>query len=822
MTYFVSDIARIIHASHSELKDGPISLLLTDSRSLSFPEETLFFALKTKQNDGHKYVTELYQKGVRNFVISQQLPIFGTLPEANLLLVNDTLSALQQLAAAHRKHFSIPVIGITGSNGKTIVKEWLYQLLNEDKRIVRSPRSYNSQTGVPLSVWRLDEQAELAIFEAGISLPEEMERLEKIILPHVGILTNIGSAHQEGFQSIEQKCLEKLKLFAHSETIIYEEDDKVVQHCILNTVAGENFLSWSKKNQDAPLYISKVRKGEQSTFIQYNYLQIIDGDFEIPFTEDANIENAIHCLAVMLYLQISPDKIRERMKKLHSVAMRLEVKEGTQNCLIIDDTYNLDFNSLELALDFQMRRAKGSDLKRTLILSDLQQTGKSNRTLYKEVAALLEHKGVDKLIGIGKNICDQASLFPMSKGFYETTEEFLQSTIISTFDKELILVKGAREFHFEKISDRLQLKVHETILEVNLDAIVHNFNFYRNRLKPTTKMVCMVKAFGYGAGSYELAKTLQEHHCDYLAVAVADEGAELRKAGIYMPLMVMNPEMSSFNVLFDNDLEPEVYSFKLLNALIRAAEMQGISNYPVHIKIDSGMHRLGFLPEEMDALTELLTAQTALKVRSVFSHLAGSDSEAHNDYTLRQIERFTDCATRIEEAVGYKVLHHILNTAGIFRFPEHQKDMVRLGIGLYGVSSCGEEGLRNVSTLKSTILQIKNIKAGETIGYGRKWTLTRDSRIGTIPIGYADGLDRHLSNGVGEVVVNGKRAKIVGNICMDITMIDLTDVEAQEGDTAIIFGEELTVSEMADKLGTIPYEIITSVASRVKRIYYRE
>lgn len=822
MTYFVSDIARIIHASGNIQNDVPINLLLTDSRSLSFSEETLFFALKTKQNDGHKYVTELYQKGVRNFVISQKLPIFEGLSEANLLVVGDTLAALQQLAAAHRKHFQIPIIGITGSNGKTIVKEWLYQLLNEDKRIVRSPRSYNSQTGVPLSVWRLDEQAELAIFEAGISQPEEMEHLEKVILPQIGILTNIGSAHQEGFQTIEQKCLEKLKLFSHSETIIYEEDDEIVQHCILNTIAGENFLSWSKKNQDAPLYISKVKKGEQSTFIRYNYLQIIDGDFEIPFTEDANIENAIHCLAVMLYFQITPEVISERMKKLHSVAMRLEVKEGIQNCLIIDDTYNLDFNSLELALDFQMRRAKGSELKRTLILSDLQQTGKSGRLLYLEVATLLKQKGIEKLIGIGKNIGDQASLFPMGMAFYETTEEFLQSTIVNSFDKELILVKGAREFHFEKISDRLQLKVHETILEVNLDAIVHNYNYYRSKLQPTTKMVCMVKAFGYGAGSYELAKTLQEHHCDYLAVAVADEGAELRKAGIYMPLMVMNPEMSSFNVLFDNDLEPEVYSFKLLKALIRAAEMQGISNYPVHIKIDSGMHRLGFMPEEMDELTDLLTAQTALKVRSVFSHLAGSDSEAHNDYTLNQIDRFSNCANRIESAVGYKVLHHILNTAGIFRFPEHQKDMVRLGIGLYGVSSSGEEGLRNVSTLKTTILQIKNIKAGETIGYGRKWTLTKDSRIGTIPIGYADGLDRHLSNGVGEVVVNGKRAKIVGNICMDITMIDLTDVEAQEGDTAIIFGEELSVSEIAEKLGTIPYEIITSVATRVKRIYYRE
>ncbi|MFZ4456639.1 MAG: bifunctional UDP-N-acetylmuramoyl-tripeptide:D-alanyl-D-alanine ligase/alanine racemase [Bacteroidales bacterium] len=822
MIYSIVDIARIIHAKEVTLSYSNISILLTDSRSLSFPEETLFFALKTKQNDGHKYINELYEKGVRNFVVSNAYQPIDTLPLANILAVEDTLIALQQLATHHRQQFTIPTIGITGSNGKTVVKEWLFQLLNHDKRIIRSPRSYNSQIGVPISVWQLDNEAELAIFEAGISKPDEMDRLEKIISPQIGIITNIGHAHQEGFSSLEQKCLEKLKLFLHSETLIFDYDDELIHKCVMSATHCQNLLSWSKKSRKAPLYLSKIEKKEQSTEIYYNYLTVIEGSFEIPFTENANIENAIHCLAVLLFLGIQPDAIRQKMSSLHSVAMRLEVKEGIQNCLVIDDTYNLDMNSLDLALDFLARRAQGSNMSRTLILSDLQQTGKNAKTLYREIANLIKQKGVQRLIGIGENISDFASLFEVSKSFYPNTEAFLSSRESLDFQREIILVKGAREFHFEQISDLLQLKVHETILEVNLDAIVHNLNFYRNKLQPTTKMICMVKAFGYGAGSYELAKTLQEHRCDYLAVAVADEGAELRKAGIYLPIMVMNPEFSSFQVIFANDLEPEVYSFKLLKALIRAAEIQGVSHYPIHIKIDSGMHRLGFLPNEIDELSNLLASQSALKVKSVFSHLSGSDSEQFDNYTNQQIETFTTSADLLEQGVRYKSMRHILNSGGIERFADSQLDMVRLGIGLYGVSASGEEGLRSVSTLKTTILQIKNIATGESVGYSRKWILNRDSRVGCIPIGYADGLDRHLSNGVGEVLINGKRAPIIGNICMDITMIDLTDIAAEEGDTAIVFGEQLPVTEMATKLGTIAYEIITSVSSRVKRVYFRE
>ncbi|MDD2797065.1 MAG: bifunctional UDP-N-acetylmuramoyl-tripeptide:D-alanyl-D-alanine ligase/alanine racemase [Bacteroidales bacterium] len=822
MTYSIHEIAQILHLNVSGLQSGTISILLTDSRSLSFPQETLFFALKTKQNDGHKYISELYDKGVRNFVINKECKLPQDLIEANLLVVNDTLSALQQIAAFHRKRFDIPTIGITGSNGKTVVKEWLYQLLNQDKRIIRSPRSYNSQIGVPISVWQLDKDAELAIFEAGISKPNEMEQLEKIIAPTIGIFTNLGNAHQEGFSSLEQKCLEKLKLFENTETLIFEYDEPLIRKAIESEVKCKNLISWSRKRKDVALYLPSIAKKEQSTVIHYNYLSVIEDYCEIPFTEDANIENAIHCLATLIYLGIQPNVIREKMKNLHSVAMRLEVKEGIHNCLIIDDTYNLDINSLDLALDFLARRAQGSDLSRTLILSDLQQTGKNTKTLYREIANLIEQKGVQRLIGIGENISDFASLFEVSKSFYPTTEAFLTSRESVDFQREIILVKGAREFHFEQISDFLQLKVHETILEVNLDAIVHNLNFYRNKLQPNTKMICMVKAFGYGAGSYELAKTLQEHRCDYLAVAVADEGAELRKAGIYLPIMVMNPEFSSFQVIFANDLEPEVYSFKLLRALIRAAEIQGLSHYPIHIKIDSGMHRLGFLPNEIEELANLLSSQSALKVKSVFSHLSGSDSEQFDDYTNHQIEMFTTSANLLEQGVRYKSMRHILNSGGIERFADSQMDMVRLGIGLYGVSASGAEGLRSVSTLKTTILQIKHIAAGESVGYSRKWTLNRDSRVGCLPIGYADGLDRHLSNGVGEVMVNGKRAPIIGNICMDITMIDLTDIAAEEGDSAIIFGENIPVTEMAEKLGTIAYEIITSISSRVKRVYFRE
>ncbi len=821
MEYSIKEIAGIIGADAKKLHDDRISILLTDSRRLSFPEQSLFFALQTKSNDGHNYIQGLYKLRVRNFVVSEVLPEFESMPEANFLVVKDSMKALQKLAIHHRKRFNIPVIGITGSNGKTIVKEFLYQLLHNEFNIVRSPRSYNSQLGVPLSVWQMNDKNTLGIFEAGISQPDEMERLQPIIAPTIGVITNIGEAHQENFISSTQKCLEKLMLFNDCEAIIYDGDDAFIANCIESACLSHKAITWSRKDSEAPLYIESIKKKESETIIRCTLLGF-DRTYTIPFTDDASIENVIHCMAVMLYLKPTSVNDAEKFKQLEPVAMRLDVKQGINNCLLINDTYNSDINSLDIALDFQQSRRVGKDMKCTLILSDILQSGTLPKSLYKKVADLVGRKKIDRIIGIGRDLKEYGNVFDIEKEFYLSTEDFIQSASFKKFKNELILIKGSRQFHFERISELLEKKVHETILEVNLDAIVHNFNYYRSKLKPETKMVCMVKAFGYGAGSYELAKTLQEHRCDYLAVAVADEGAELRKEGISIPLIVMNPEFSSFNVLFENQLEPEVYSFRLLDAMIKETERRGITSYPVHIKIDTGMHRLGFQPEDVPEICERLKKQSGVVARSVFSHLVGSDSYVFDDFTKKQLETFTKAAGELEAGLEYKVIKHILNSAGIERFTDYQMDMVRLGIGLYGVSASGQKGLRNVSTLKTTILQIQNVPAGDSIGYSRMSYVKRDSRIAIIPIGYADGLDRHFSNGGGEVSINGQRCPIIGNICMDACMIDVTDIDANEGDTVIIFGEELPVSELSDKLKTIPYEILTSISPRVKRVYYRE
>lgn len=821
MNYTISEIALIIKAEDYKFPEKEVSVILTDSRSLTFPEETLFFALVTERNNAHRYIYDLYRKGVRHFVISDDIANKDEMPDANFLKVSDTLVALQQLAAVHRKRFDIPVIGVTGSNGKTIVKEWLYQLLHEDYNMVRSPRSYNSQIGVPLSIWQMNESTELAVIEAGISRPGEMDKLEAIINPTVGIITNIGGAHQEGFASMQEKSLEKLALFKDSDCIIYNGDSALISDTVEKMCLGTREIAWSYKDKNGPLYIIKVSKEEENTRIRYSYLQY-EGEFVIPFVGDAAVENAIHCLAVMLYLGKGPNEITEKMAKLEPVAMRLEVKEGRNNCLVINDTYNSDINSLEIALDFQVRRATAG-MRRTLILSDILQSGMLPATLYRKVSQILMHKGVDRLIGIGPEISACEKSFGMDAEFYLTTDSFLNSGATERFNNELILIKGSRDFHFEQISEALELKQHETILEVNLDALIDNFNFYRQKLKPETKIICMVKAFGYGAGSYELAKSLQDRGCDYLAVAVADEGAELRKAGITMPIMVMNPEMNSFRTLFSYSLEPEIYSFKLLKAFSKEAEQLGIMHYPVHIKIDSGMHRLGFTFEDMPLLVNELSAMPSIRARSVFSHFAGSDEARFDDFSLRQIAIFKDCARIIQNVTPFPIMRHILNTAGISRFTDEQMEGVRLGLGLYGISPIGNEpGLRNVSTLKTTILQIKELNADQTVGYSRRGVLSRKSRIAALPIGYADGVDRHLGNGKGYVIINGRQAPYVGNICMDVCMVDVTDIDCQEGDKVEIFGDQLSVCVLAKWLDTIPYEILTSVSSRVKRVYYRE
>ena len=847
MKYDIQTIAKLTDAKRYGIHDSSISFLLTDSRSLCFPEETLFFALKTERNDGHQYVAELYRRGVRNFVVSRQpSELFD---DANFLVVADTLKALQQLAASHRAAFDIPVVGITGSNGKTMVKEWLSQLLeergarneeretrSEERRartITRSPRSYNSQIGVPLSVWLLNEQSEIGVFEAGISLKGEMQALRDIIRPTIAILTNLGAAHQENFSSIGEKCREKLVLFSDAETIVYCADDETVSREVAVLGLKGEALAWSQQRKDVAMYVESIQKMAAETMVNYRFKGAENQSFMIPFVDDASIANAIICATVALHLGLSPKQLSERMPQLEPVAMRLEVKEGRNGCVLINDSYNLDYNSLDIALDFMQRRVSSSNANqekdwrenkyKTLILSDIQQSGLSPNQLYADVSELVKKRGVGKLIGIGPELCRNENAFDLSeKYFFQTTDEFIGSDVFRKLGHEVVLLKGARQFGFEKITDLLVEKVHETTLEVNLGAVVNNLNHYRSQMKPSTKLVCMIKADAYGAGAVEIAKTLQDHRVDYLAVAVADEGVTLRKAGITSNIMVMNPEMSSFKTLFDYYLEPEIYSFRLLEALVAAAEREGITGWPVHIKIDTGMHRLGFDTSEIDLLVQRLKRQMAVMPRSVFSHFVGADSDSFDEFSALQFQRFDEASRRLQAAFDHKILRHIANSAGIEHFPERQLDMCRLGIGLYGVNPFGEAALSTVSSLKTTILQLRRVPAGDSVGYSRKTILERDSVIGAIPIGYADGLFRQLGNRRGYCIVNGQRADYVGNICMDVAMIDVTDIDCREGDSVEIFGQQLPVSVVSEQVGTIPYEILTAVSNRVKRVYFQE
>ncbi len=821
MKYSIEQIAQIISSGITIRSHVDIRLLLTDSRSLFEPSESLFFALVTKHNDGHKFIEQLYQKGVRSFVVQYLPEDKDAMPEANFLLVKDSLFALQQLASFHRKQFKMPVIGITGSNGKTIVKEWLYQLLHKDFNIIRSPRSYNSQIGVPLSVWQLNEETELGIFEAGISMPGEMSRLEPVVVPNIGLFTNIGDAHQENFISLEEKCREKLELFRHSDIIIYHSDNLVLNLCIRERYPEKLRFTWSFADAQADLYIKKVKKSGEGTDISYIF-RSKENSLYIPFTDEASIENAILCLATSLHLNPEGKIQNNRFALLESVAMRLNVKRGIHNNIIINDTYNSDINSLAIALDFMSRRSLDNKLAPVLILSDILQSGTEAKIFYKKVSELLEQKQVRQLVGIGPELLKNESLFSLEKAFFHSTEEFLNSGMLNKFSDSIILIKGSRSFQFERITEQLEEKVHQTVLEVDLDAIIHNFKYFKARLRPETKIICMVKAFGYGVGSYELAKTLQENGCDYLAVAVADEGGELRQEGITMPIMVMNPEIHAFSTLFDYNLEPEVYSFGVLNALIKEAGRRGITNYPVHVKLNTGMNRLGFDSQDIRELAEILKSQQSLKVRSVFSHLAASDSPEYDNFTRLQMQKFAALSSELESYLVYPLAKHLLNSSGIERFPEFQQNIVRLGIGLYGISAVDSQVLMPVATLKTRILQIRNVKSGETVGYNRSGLITRDSKIACLPIGYADGLDRHLGNGNTSFLIDGKLCPTIGNICMDICMVDVTETTAQEGDEAIIFGKEILISELAQKLGTIPYEILTSISPRVKRVYFRE
>ena len=820
-----SEISSVIRPVEAFLRrpDDPILHLLTDSRTLVSPHGTLFFAIPTKRNSGCRYIDGLYQAGVRQFVVPADCDL--ALPEANIWRVDDVLAALQRLAAHHRAQFSYPVVGITGSNGKTIVKDWIVQLLSPDRRLVSSPKSYNSQIGVPLSVWQMEAGHEMAVFEAGISETGEMARLQKIIQPTIGIFTNVGQAHDENFLTRQQKVAEKLQLFTHCEVLIYSTDHKDI-HSVLSDIESFrhiNRFTWGTSADNAVRLLSAT-VGDRSTTLSIAHA---DDTFSvvIPFVDRASQQNVMHCITLMLYLGYSPADITARCAKLTPVEMRLEMNEGINNCLLINDSYSLDLNSLSIALDFLQHEHQ--HFNKTLIISDFLQTGVPDSELYSQVAQLIAQRGITRLIGVGPALCHNKSCFADVEAlFYPSTEQMLHDCDFNRFQNEAILLKGARMFEFEKVAKLLQRKSHETIMEVNLDAMIHNLNFYRSRINPGTKLMAMVKASSYGAGKVEVASALQFNHVDYLTVAYADEGVELRRNGIHLPIMVMNPEEASFDDIVKYRLEPDIYSFRILELFSQRVRLYG-ERMAIHVEFDTGMHRLGFSGDDIPALAERLNAlKDVLQVRSIFSHLACSEDAAMDDFTRGQISRFRTWSDSLDAAIDHTepILHHILNSSGITRFPEAQMDMVRLGIGLYGVAPepAVQAQLRQVSRLVTRISQIKAIPAGDSVGYNRRWIAERPSRIAIVPIGYADGLSRHLGYGHGRVSILGHEAPIIGSICMDMCFVDVTDIACAEGDPAVLFGEGDLLQRNADAAGTIPYEMLTAVSPRVKRVYFQE
>ncbi|GAB3413279.1 bifunctional UDP-N-acetylmuramoyl-tripeptide:D-alanyl-D-alanine ligase/alanine racemase [Niabella aquatica] len=821
--FTLQEIASILQTGQQKLPDVTITTLLTDSRKVMHPESSLFFALPGPRRDGHRFIAELHKAGVKYFVIAKN-SIVPQYPGAVFFKVEKVQEALQKIATAHRNRFSLNVIGITGSNGKTVVKEWLYQLLRPQYNIVRSPKSYNSQIGVPLSVWETGPANNLAIFEAGISQPGEMEKLEPIIQPDIGVLTHMGAAHSEGFLSEQEKLREKLQLFIHSSVIIFNGDNEMIRM----EIAGINrpSFSWGKQKHNPLRIISLKREGRISKIKLGCTGQVFE--IEIPFTDDASLENAITCCAVLVYMNLDTAIIKERMKTLQPVNMRLEFKKGVNNCIIINDSYSADTDSLAIALDFLKQQAKG--LKKTVILSDFLQSGESMTHLYSNILEQLQKHNISRFIGIGEQMLN---LVPQLIGEkkqqilfspFLTTKDFLRHLHTPEFRDEAILIKGARLFEFEEIVAQLEQKAHQTILEINLNAIAHNYKAFQQMLNPATKMMVMVKAFAYGSGGSEIAGLLQYHKADYLGVAYADEGVELRKAGITIPVMVLNPEENAFDAITDNYLEPVVFSFRQLYDFQNHIHQSGLKNYPVHIEVETGMNRLGFHIADIQKLGKLLKDNSLIRIQSVFSHLAASEDEVEDAFTLKQCEVLLQATKELEAAVTYSFLKHIANSSAIARFPLLQMDMVRLGIGLYGIAGKNiSKKLQPALTLKSTIAQVKQLSKGETVSYNRRGVVQQNTVIATVRIGYADGYSRRLGNGVGYMLVKNKKAYVIGTVCMDMVMIDVTSIKGvKEGDEVIVFGPGLPLQELAEAIDTIPYEIMTGISQRVKRVYWSE
>lgn len=818
-SYSIGDISAVIGGKLLRGSGGTISHILIDSRKVVFARESLFFALKGTRNDGHKFIPELYKAGVRNFVVDSMPQKEEEYLYANFIVVDNTLLALHKLVAWHRQKMAMPVVGITGSNGKTIVKEWACQCLAPEKLIARNPKSYNSQIGVPLSVWLLQPDNNMGIFEAGISKPNEMDALENIIKPNIGIFTNIGDAHQENFESIEQKINEKLKLFKNVQVLIYGADNQLVREKIKSQISPDvKLFTWGTM-PDVNLYVESVEYQPTSAIIKamYNNERY---SVQIPFADRASVENALQVWSLMIVFGYDSQVISKRLANLEPIAMRLELKDGNNNCSIINDSYSCDMESLHIALDYL--GVQNQHPQKVLIISDIEQSGYAKPDLYHHIAILIRQKKVDRLIGIGPDIKSFANYFDLRKDFFLSTSEFLEKFDFSKIQNSSVLLKGARSFGFERISSVLQKQSHQTIMTIDLSAMEYNLNYFKSLLKPTTEMCCMLKAFAYGSGTHEIANLCQYQRVAMIAVAFADEGVELRRDGIHIPILVLNPERESFSQIIEYRLEPEIYNYVTLNTFNQAVIDAGQTDYPIHLKLDTGMHRSGFMPEETDECISAVKQATGLKIKTIFSHLATADEYDQDDYTFSQLKAFDSMSSAIIAQMGYPIKRHILNSAGIERFSDnYQYDMVRLGIGLYGLSVAGAQ-LQPIATLTSSLAQIKHLKAGATVGYSRRGKLTRDSDIATVPIGYADGLRRCLGNGNGKLWYKGHLVPIVGNICMDICMVDVTGLDAHEGDPIEIFGKNLPITQVAEWMNTIPYEVLTGISRRVKRTYQYE
>lgn len=813
----VHTLAKTVHGKLVGSRNKYFRFLLTDSRALSVPGETAFFALKGINHDGHHFINELYQLGVEIFVVQELPHDLASFQNASFVVVEDTWLALQAISAWHRRQFQYPVIGITGSNGKTIVKEWCSQILSGYLSVVKSPKSYNSQTGVPLSVWRMHEDADIAVIEAGISQPGEMQKLADIIKPDIGIFTGLGEAHQENFRDYAHKLQEKWHLFANASCLVFSVDHPELRKRVGEIAADVTLCTWTEEEHDAKWKLSYEILTDTSRI----FLCSEDREFcfEIPFTNVISVHNAVNAFLAALEAGVPGKYLLEKMPHLSPVAMRMEVLKGMNQCTLINDSYNSDPSSVRIAIDFAISQNESGIV---LILSDILQAGTPDKLLYRQIAELIEEKNIDMLIGIGPVISSYLSYFRKNDRFYKSTEAFIRDEYWMHFHEDTILLKGARPFAFERISSLLAEKAHQTLMEIRLDRIVSNMNAFRALLPESTRLMVMVKAFSYGSGYVEIARILQYQRVDYLGVAIADEGVDLRKSGISVPVMVMNPRPESFEKIIEYNLEPEIYSLSLLRTFLNFLETQEMSNYPVHIKLDTGMHRLGFEEDSLEEMLHILSAGERVQVRSVFSHLAASDDPDKDAFTRRQIAAFDRMYVRITKTLQYQPMRHISNTHGILRFPEAAYEMVRLGIGLYGIAADTRLQLEPVAVFKTRVSQIRHLAVGETVSYNRSGVIENPSKIATLPVGYADGFDRRLGNGNWQVEINGRLAPTIGDVCMDMCMVNVTGLDISEGDSVIIFGGRQTVKDMAEAMQTIPYEVLTNISQRVKRVYYHE